>query len=85
MAFEEKPLSTTIDWENVEKNRVRMIYGQGQAVYWRGCNVTVYEKDSEGNDQTRMLVSMPNGEGLIQPGDKLYVTHGQVTEKVTES
>jgi hypothetical protein len=79
-AFEEQPLRTIIDWENVQENRVRMIIGRGQIVYWQGCNVTVYEKDSEGNEQTRKLVGMPEGEGLVQPGNKLYVTHGKVTE-----
>lgn len=57
-----------------------MITGRGQTVYWKGCNVTVYEKDSEGNEQTRKLVGMPNGEGVVPSGTKLYVTKGKVTE-----
>jgi len=81
MAFEEKPLDSTIDFEDVDENRVKMITGNGQMVYWKGCNVTVYEKDSEGKEQTRKLVGMPNGQGTAESGTKLYVTYGKVKEE----
>jgi hypothetical protein len=58
-----------------------MITGKGQMVYWKGCNVTVYEKDSEGKEQTRRLVGMPNGQGVVESGTELYMTDGKVKEE----
>ena len=55
-----------------------MIVGEGQTVYWQGSNVTVYEYDEEGKEQTRRLVGMPNGQGVAPYGVKLYVTKGKV-------
>ena len=57
-----------------------MVTGRGQMVYWKGCNVTVYEMDSEGKEQTRKLIGMPNGKGQVPPGTKLYITQGKVKE-----
>jgi hypothetical protein len=57
-----------------------MITGKGQMVYWKGCNVTVYEKDSEGNEQTRKLVGMRDGQGIVPSGVELYITDGKVKE-----
>lgn len=50
-------------------------------VYWKGCNVTVYEKDSEGKEQTRKLIGMPNWQGQVPSGTKLYVSLGKVKEE----
>jgi len=80
MTFKEQTLDSTIDFENVPENRFIMITGKGMMVYWKGCNVTVYEKDSEGNEQTRKLVGMPDGQGIVEYGIKLYVTDGKVKE-----
>jgi len=55
-----------------------MVTGWGQTVYWKGCNVTVYEKDSEGNEQTRKLVDWPNGKEQVLSGTKLYITQGKL-------
>lgn len=49
-------------------------------IYWKGCNVTVYEKDAEGMEQTRKLLGMPNGQGQVPDGVKLYVTDGKVKQ-----
>lgn len=49
-------------------------------VYWKGCNVTVYEKNSDGTEQTTKLEDWPEGEGLTLPGIKLYITDGKVKE-----
>jgi hypothetical protein len=57
-----------------------MITGKGAVVYWKGSNVTVYEKDNEGKEQTRKLVGMPDGQGIVEYGTKLYVTDGKVKE-----
>jgi len=80
MAFEVAELDSTIDFENVAANVATMVTGRGQMVYWKGCNVTVYEKDSEGREQTRKLIGMPNGQGQVPSGIKLYVTDGKVKE-----
>jgi hypothetical protein len=79
-AFEAVQLDSTIDFENVAANVATMVTGWGQMVYWKGCNVTVYEKDGEGNEQTRKLIGMPNGQGRLPSGTKLYVTQGKVKE-----
>lgn len=81
MAFEERTLDSSIDFGNVDENRVQMITGRGQMVYWKGCNVTVLEKDDEGKERFRKLVSMPNGQGRVESGTKLYVTDGKVKEE----
>lgn len=61
-------------------NRVTLITGRGQNVYWKESNVSVIEKDSDGQEQTRRLVDMPTGEGVVESGTELYVTDGKVTE-----
>jgi hypothetical protein len=80
-AFEAATLVSTIDWENVAANVAKMVTGRGQMVYWKGCNVTVYEKDGEGKEQTRKLIGMPNGQGWVPAGTELYVTQGKVKEE----
>jgi hypothetical protein len=57
-----------------------MISGKDQTVYWQGSNVTVYEFDEEGEEQIRRLYGMPNGQGIVPRGVKLYVTKGKVKE-----
>ena len=79
-AFEAAELDSTIDWKNVTTNVAIMVTGRGQMVYWKGCNVTVYEKDSEGKEKTRKLVGMPNGQGPLPSGTELYITDGKVKE-----
>lgn len=79
-AFEEKPLESTTKFDEVSENRVTMITGKGQMVFWKGSNVTVYELDSEGREQTRKLVGMPDGQGVVQDGTKLYITQGKVID-----
>jgi len=80
MAFEEEPLDSTINFENVGENKVTMIIGKGQMVYWKGCRVTVLEKDSEGKEQARRLTGKPDGQGIVESGTKLYVTSGKLQE-----
>ncbi|PVH93557.1 hypothetical protein DM02DRAFT_619200 [Periconia macrospinosa] len=80
MAFEEKSLDPTIGFDNVTENKVRLIAGKGQMVYWQGCNVSVIEKDGEGKEHTRKLIGMPNGQGLLESGTELYITSGRVKE-----
>lgn len=81
-AFEEESLDPSTDFSNVPENRVTMIIGKGQMVYWQGSNVTVYEVDEEGKEQIRKLVGMRNGQGAAREGVKLYVIKGKVTEGV---
>jgi len=83
MSFKERPLTTNIYWEKVSKNRFVMIkLGMGEALYWKGCNVTVYEKDDKGNEKPRKLVGMSDGEGVAEGDVKLYVTDGKVTKEI---
>lgn len=58
-----------------------MITGRGQMVYWKGCNVSVIEKDSEGKELTRRLAGMPDGQGVVESGTELYITDGKVKEE----
>ena len=57
-----------------------MVEGKGRMVYWKECNVTVYEKDSDGEERIKKLIGMPNGQGQVPVGTKLYVTDGKVKE-----
>ncbi|TGO54958.1 hypothetical protein BCON_0099g00230 [Botryotinia convoluta] len=79
-SFKEEPLDSEINFEDVLANRFIMITGKGMMVYWKGCNVTVYEKDSEGNEQIRKLIGVPDGQGVVEYGVKLYVTDGKVKQ-----
>jgi hypothetical protein len=78
--FEEEPLDPAISFEDVEENRVKMITGRGKMVYWKGSNVSVIEKDKEGQEQTRRLVGKPDGQGILPAGAELYITQGKVKE-----
>ncbi|KAL4889180.1 hypothetical protein BDV59DRAFT_120994 [Aspergillus ambiguus] len=80
MAFEAKPLDGSVDFNNEPENRVTMIIGRNQMVFWKGCNVTVYETDNDGNEQIRYLENAPDGQGLVGNGVKLYITRGKVKE-----
>lgn len=79
-AFTPATLDASISWDDVKDNRAVMITGSGQMVYWKGCNVTVYEKGSDGKQQTTKLESWPDGQGLASQGIKLYITDGKVKE-----
>lgn len=50
-------------------------------VYWKGCNVTVLEKDSRGGEKKRPLYGVPNGQGRLPPGSDLYITKGKVKKE----
>jgi len=49
-------------------------------VYWKGSNVSVIEKDTEGQEQTRRLIEWPKGQGFLETGAELYITQGKVKE-----
>jgi hypothetical protein len=57
-----------------------MVIGNNQMVYWKGSNVTVYEPDTEGKEQIRCLRGVPDGQGVVESGVKLYITKGKVKE-----
>jgi hypothetical protein len=57
-----------------------MITGNGQMIYWKGCNVSVIEKDSEGKDKSTPLHGMSDGQGIVEVGIELYITYGKVKE-----
>jgi hypothetical protein len=58
-----------------------MIRGRGQTVYWRGSDVTVYERDSEGKEHTTILPKWPEGHRIVPSGTKLYITEGSIKEE----
>ncbi len=70
----------TIDFTTVPNNTVRWVEGKGQWVYWKECNVTVYEKDSEGNKQAKTLNNHLTGQGMVPSGTQLYCFGGKVKE-----
>lgn len=57
-----------------------MIVGSGQLVQWKGSFVTAYEKNSEGKEVPKKLEDWPEGQCILKPGDKLYITFGRVKE-----
>lgn len=50
-------------------------------VYWKGCNVSVIEKDDQGQEQTRQLRDKPDGQGVLELGSKLYIVNGGVIDE----
>lgn len=50
-------------------------------VYWKGSKVTVYKKDSEGNEVVRRLYRIPDRQGIVEPGSKLYIKDGRVKQE----
>jgi hypothetical protein len=81
MPFEAKALDSTIDLETATTNIAQMVQGRGQMVYWKGCNVTVYDKDGDGKTRTKKLAGMPDGQGRVPSGTKLYITEGRFKEE----
>jgi len=79
-AFAAQPLDPATDFADADKRRIRMITGKGTMIYWRGCNVSVIEKDDEGKEHTTPLYSWPNGQGVAAAGTKLYIVNGEVKE-----
>jgi len=69
----------TVDFTTVPDNTVKWVQGKGQWVYWKGCNVTVFEKDSEGNRREKVL-DILTGRGMVSPGTQLYCFKGKVKE-----
>jgi len=64
----------------VSENRVTIIEGRGQMVYWKAANVTVLEKNTKGEEERRWLTEMPDGQGRAEFGTNLYITDGKVQE-----
>ena len=54
-----------------------MVRGNGQMVYWKGGNVTVY---GQGGIPIKKLIGMPNGQGRVPFGIRLYIIDGKVKE-----
>jgi hypothetical protein len=46
-------------------------------VSWKGSNVTPSEKDSEGKETKRALYGVPEGQGIVPSGTRLYITEGK--------
>jgi hypothetical protein len=65
---------------SMRDNVAIMVTGRNQMVYWKGCNVTVYENSSSGIERTIPLKDWPEGQGTVPPGTKLYITDGRLKE-----
>lgn len=51
-------------------------------VYWRGCKVTVYENDAEGQECSLNLEKhVTGGQGVVTYGSRLFMVGGQVREE----
>ena len=79
-AFEAQPLNPATDFTGADETGVRLIAGHGQMIYWKGCNVSVIEKDSEGEEKATPLHGMSDGQGVVGVGIKLYITYGKVKQ-----
>lgn len=75
------PLDSSVDFSNVPDNRVTMITGKNQTVFWKGCNVTLYEMNNEGKEQITPLKNVPDGQMVVGSGVKLYITQGKIKEE----
>jgi hypothetical protein len=49
-------------------------------VYWKGSNVSLSEKDSEGKEKKRILYGVLDGQVIVLSGTWLYITAGKVKE-----
>ncbi|GKZ27137.1 hypothetical protein AbraIFM66951_007344, partial [Aspergillus brasiliensis] len=75
------PLDSSVDFSNVPDNRVTMITGKNQMVFWKGCNVTLYEIDNEGREHITPFIDVPDGQMVVKSGEKLYITLGKIKEE----
>jgi len=82
MAFESSDLDKSIDFEEVKSNTPKWVVGKGQCVYWKGCSVTVIQKDSEGGSKETPLPRR-DGQGTVPSGIELYLSGsgGKVKEQ----
>jgi hypothetical protein len=80
-AFSPERLNSSIPNSSMQENFAIMIASRNQTVYWKGCNVTVYEYNSNGAERTTQLRDWPNGQGTLPFGMKLYITKGRLREE----
>jgi hypothetical protein len=73
-------LDTEIDFSKIDSKDIHWVKGNGQQVHWKGSNVTVFEKDSEGKSKHTTLASK-DGSLKVALGVELYITGGKCTEK----
>lgn len=78
-AFEPGTLDPTVTFPE-EPNTPIYVYGKGQIVHWKQCNVSVIEKDSSGNKDTTATYKMCDGSSPVPVGIELYLSMGKVTE-----
>lgn len=81
-AFEPSDLDANIDFEKVASNTPKWVVGSGQCVYWKGCSVTVIQKDNEGGSKETPLYQR-DGQGTVPSGIELYMSGsgGKVKEE----
>lgn len=71
-----------MDFSNVPDNRVTMVAGKNQMVFWKGSNVTLYEIDNDGKEHITPFPDVPDGQMVIRSGEKLYITLGKIKEEL---
>lgn len=78
-----------VEFEEKDKlKQPRTITGQEEKiyVYWDNCNVTVYENDTQGQQQLNSLKEFSKGtwRGALELGSKLYMVGGSVRTESEE-
>jgi hypothetical protein len=56
------------------------VEGRGRTIEWRESEVTIYVKDSEGNEEGTALKKNPSGQLMLESGWKLYIAGGKFVE-----
>ena len=50
-------------------------------LYWEQCNISVVERDSDGNKMTTMTYEKSDGKGIVPYGTELYFSEGKLVEE----
>ena len=73
MAFIDEDLDQSIDFSTGDtESTPKWIEGKGQRVYWRGCYVTAFEKDSSGKRGDGTSLTKRDGQGTVPSNIELY-------------
>jgi hypothetical protein len=62
-------------------NGVSWVKGSGKEVQWKDSHVTVYEKDSDGKEQSTYLLGRRDGSLILKSGMSMYIAGGQFKEE----
>lgn len=69
----EEDLQPSVDFTTSDtESTPRWIEGKGQRVFWRGCYVTAYEKDSRGKRGEGISLAKRDGQAIVPLSVELY-------------